>query len=205
MFSTTHKFLFIHVPKTAGNSIQEALGPYSDDERLVLHAFHDGVEDFGVRSRTYATEKHSRYADYEREYGPAMLAELFAFSCIRNPWDRCMSHFFSRHRGNVEWREDAFLKFVETRVHPLAYYWARRPEGESLAAAAANLAFIIRYERLEQDFAAVCGKLGLPALKLAHRNASPRKSPRTFYNAHTIQFVADRFQEEIAHFGYAFE
>jgi hypothetical protein len=33
MISTSHQFLFVHIPKTGGNSIQTILLPFSDDQK----------------------------------------------------------------------------------------------------------------------------------------------------------------------------
>ena len=103
MLSTAHRFLFIHVPKTGGNSIQNVLAVYSADHLVSTAAHQDGVERFEVRSTRYRTTKHSTLREYEREYDPSLLDGLRTICCVRNPWERCISHFFSPHRGPVEW------------------------------------------------------------------------------------------------------
>src|SRR6185295_5940923 len=116
MLSTKHRFLFVHVPKTAGNSIQKVLQPYCDDAIVCNAPHHDGVERFEVRSKKYRTVKHSTMGAYRLAYGDEMLSGLFKFCCVRNPWDRALSHYFSPHRGKIEWNKGEFLKFVEANV-----------------------------------------------------------------------------------------
>lgn len=204
MLSTAHNFLFVHIPKTAGNAIQDNLRGYSDDVIVSLSPHQDGVERFEIRSPTYKTVKHSTLAEYEQEYGPEMLASLFKFTCVRNPWDRCMSHYFSPHRGDVAWDKHEFLEFVDTVVMPFAHYTSRGPLIETACKATKNVDFVIRYENLEADFAEVCRQLGLPQLRLAHRNKSPRTNLRKYYDADSIRRVATRFKDEASCFGYSY-
>jgi hypothetical protein len=46
MISFQKRFLFVHIPKTAGNSIQSVLRDYSEDELVALLSEQDGVERF---------------------------------------------------------------------------------------------------------------------------------------------------------------
>lgn len=204
MLSTSRAFLFIHVPKTAGNSIQDALRGYSDDAIVALSNHQDGVERFELRSDKYQTTKHSTLSEYEREYGAEMVQRLFKFTCVRNPWDRCMSHYFSPHRGEVDWDKQKFLDFVKTQVKPIPHYLSRialQPIDEAVS----NVDFVIRYEDLESGFRSVCKHLALPSIQLLHRNASPQQGQRAFYDLETTQIVNALFQEEIEYFGYKFD
>ena len=209
MLSSSKRFLFIHVPKTAGNSIQDALRDYSDDQIVARNQGQDGIERFGVRSSRYDTKKHSTLSDYERAYGKPMMAGLLKFSCVRNPWDRCMSHYFSpnmeeHHGGPIPWSKERFLPWVRT-VKPLAFYYSAGEKLQPIDVAASNLDLIIRHEALGSGFDAFCGKVGLPKLALAHRNASRQKDQRKFYDAECVRLVRDLFAEEIEYFGYSFE
>ncbi len=204
MLSTSHRFLFVHIPKTGGNSIQDALRDCADDAIVRLQPHHDGVNRFEVRSATYRTVKHSTIADYKREYGDALMATLFKFSCIRNSWDRCMSHYFSPHRGHVAWNKEEFIQFVKTEVHPVSAYLSPSPALEPLSSVAGKFDFLMKFENLQSDFEHVCDQLGLPQLKLQLRNASREAEHRRYYDRDTKQLVAEKFNEEIAYFGYSF-
>ena len=199
MLSTGHRFLFIHVPKTGGNSIQGVLAPYSDDRIVRLSPHQDGVERFEVRSGQYRTKKHSTLSVYRREYGETLLDGLYKFCCVRNPWDRCISHYFSPHRGVVHWNESEFLRFVREQVRPLAYFLGAGSLREGLG----NIDAVLRFERLQADFDATCRKLGLPRLELPRRNVSGKGDFRRFYDTRTARLVEEIFAEEIGLFGYS--
>ena len=66
MLSTRHRFLFLHVPKTAGNAVQTWLLPHSDDQK-VTHRHQDGIERFYdlplLRKRRHRDPKHGEIAN----------------------------------------------------------------------------------------------------------------------------------------------
>jgi hypothetical protein len=205
MLSTTHNFLFVHVPKTGGNAIQDALRQYSEDAIVCLESHHDGVDRFEVRSPKYKTVKHSTLADYQCEYGGQLMTKLFKFSAVRNTWDRCMSHYFSPHRGPVTWKKTDFIRFIELEVNPIRYYLAKDAGTASLRDAVAAIDFLIRYESLQEDFDNVCKQLALPDLHLHFRNVSLEADHRRHYDRDLRSLVAEKFSEEIGYFGYRFE
>ncbi len=202
MLSTTYNFLFIHVPKTGGNSIQKVLLPYSDDQLVLVLPHHDGIDRFEIRSNRLSIHKHSSLQDYCAQLEVEEFSRLLKITSVRNPWDRCVSFFFSKHRGAVEWSPAAFEGFIHNTVHPHASYLA-------LEAQACNpfdhVDVVLRFERLSQDFASLCNSLGIYAAELPRLNASSRGDYRSYFTTQrAIDLVADKFALEIARFGYDF-
>ncbi len=109
MLSTSHRFLYVHVPKTGGNSIQSVLAPYAEDVIVRQRPDQDGVDRFAVRSDRFNTRKHSTLAEYRAAYGDTLFHALRKFWCVRNPWDRAVSHFFSPGRIAGTDAQDDFL------------------------------------------------------------------------------------------------
>src|SRR5438034_10978870 len=96
MISFQKRFLFIHIPKTAGNSIQRVLRDYSEDELVPLRSEQDGVERFGLRNPKYKLKKHSTLAEYRAALDEPDFGNLYKFSCVRKPWDRMISLYSTR-------------------------------------------------------------------------------------------------------------
>jgi hypothetical protein len=183
--------------------MQNILSQYSDDEIVCLSPHQDGVERFEVRSQKYNTHKHSTYAEYRREYGGEVCDGLFKFCCVRNPWERVVSHYFSPHRGQVVWSREVFLQFINSaEIKPLVHYLAA--EGDQLQDAVAKMSFVVRYENIQADFSQVCDLLGLPRSSLPHRNKSQREAYSQYYDDESVAAVMEKFKEEIALFGYSF-
>jgi hypothetical protein len=69
MISFQKRFLFVHIPKTAGNSIQSVLRDYSEDQLVALRNEQDGIERFGLRNPNYKVKKHSTLSEHHDALG----------------------------------------------------------------------------------------------------------------------------------------
>jgi hypothetical protein len=206
VLSTTHNFLFVHVPKTGGNSIQSVLAPYADDAVVREKPHQDGVERFAVRSTRFDTRKHSTLAEYRAAYGEPLFQSLQKVCGVRNPWDRVVSHYFSRTRRVSSERRGDFLEFIRSPVvRPLEHFLTIN-EGDTrdLGRAVSRLSCVIRYEQLQPDFDRACDLIGLPHNVLPHRNRGLHRPYEEYYDEECRRAVAERFQGEIMLFGYSF-
>ena len=110
----TKKLLFIHILKTASNSIQNILKHYSEDEIVCLNPLPDGVERFEVRNKIFPNiHKHSSLLDYYQVLSPDVFHSLYQFAVIRNPWERMISYFFSPHCQTQKWNRDEFINLLQ--------------------------------------------------------------------------------------------
>ena len=122
MLSLSNNFLFIHVAKTGGNAMQQSLARFSDDFIVCIEPHHDGVERFEVRSEQISINKYSTLSEYLSQLPENCSESLYKFSCVRNPWARCVSHFHSPHRGQVDFSESLFGDFIASAVKPVEHY-----------------------------------------------------------------------------------
>jgi hypothetical protein len=203
MISIRHQFLFVHIPKTAGNSIQGVLRDYSEDTICSAGPGQDGVERFGVWNETYRLPKHATLAQYRRALGEELFRSLFKFCCVRNPWDRAISFYFSPHRGPVSWDRQAFLASV-SRLKPCAAYVALDDGKASAKSPFENVDFVLRFEQLDEDFRQVCRRIGIPFQPLAVRNRSRREPFTRYFDAELIELVSQRFRDDVDTLGYRF-
>src|SRR5262245_11705475 len=112
MISFQKRFLFVHVPKTAGNSIQSVLRGYSEEELVALRGEQDGVERFGLRNPKYKIKKHSTLAEYRAALGETEFGDLYKFACVRNPWDRMISLYFTPTQNTAVWDREKYTKVM---------------------------------------------------------------------------------------------
>jgi hypothetical protein len=201
MLSLQKRFLFVHIPKTAGNSIQTILRHYSEDEIVALRAEQDGIERFGLRNPNYKIKKHSMLAEYRAALGGERFRDLYKFTSVRNPWDRMVSYYFTPTPSPETWDRKKFGKLILRTLSVRDYLQLDKGEADPFG----NVDYIMRFENLADDFRAVCATLGIPDAPLPQYNRSNREHYSKYYDAELCELIRKRFASEIDRFGYAFE
>ena len=201
MISIQKRFLFVHIPKTAGNSIQSALRDYSEDQLVALRKEQDGIERFGLRNPNYKIKKHSTLREYRDALGGEQFRNLYKFTCVRNPWDRMVSYYFTPTQSPETWDRKKFRKIISEAVSVGDYLRLDADEVDPFG----NVDSIMRFENLADDFRAVCGTLGILPATLPQYNRSIRKHYSKYYDDELRDLVGTRFAGEIDRFGYTFE
>ena len=173
MISHAHRCLFVHIPKTAGQSIEayfmQHLGlPESERDALLLSRNrqpHLGPPRLShLKAREYLTCGHVT---------PEQFQGYYKFSFVRNPWDRLVS--FYKYRGHAH-RYD-FKTFVFKHMPEPGWtndYCHVTPQYDFLYDEDGHclVDFVGRYENLQVDFDRVCQAVGLPVGTLPHANKS---------------------------------
>lgn len=201
MISFQKQFLFVHIPKTAGNSFQSVLRDYSEDEIVALRGEQDGVERFGLRNPNYKIRKHSTLAEYRAALGEEQFRRLYKFTCVRNPWDRMVSYYFRPTQQAVAWNRKEFRKVILNALSVADYLRLDEGEKDSFG----NVDYIMRFENLADGFRSVCAALDIPAAVLPQYNRSSREHYSKYYDDELRELVRDRFAPEIERFGYTFD
>lgn len=228
MICRDYNCLFVHIPKTAGQSIEQfflrllGLDWDKDRDRLLLQRNED---------RGRGTEKlaHLTASEYVGSgyLSPEEFSGFFKFSFVRNPWDRILSEY--RYRNYFQ--HLSFRDFVLNKLPKPGWddkYRHVMPQYDMLHDAQGKLMvdFVGRFESLQQDFDQICGRLGIAESALPHRNRSDKKSRGLkrrfrnflymngenrikqavqFYDKDVRQAVAEYYRKDIETFGYAFE
>ena len=201
MISFQKRFLFVHIPKTAGNSIQSTLRDYSEDQLVALRKEQDGIERFGLRNPNYKIKKHSPLCEYRDALGNEQFRSLYKFTCVRNPWDRMVSYYFTPTQGPEAWDRKKFRNTISKAASVADYLRLDRNEQDPFA----NVNYILRFENLADDFRTVCGSLGISPATLPRYNRSSRDHYSKYYDDEIRELVRTRFAAEIERFGYTFE
>jgi len=197
------EFAFIHIPKTAGRSIEKALGELPE-------------RPFAGRRATRAFP-HTKGVELKRMTGEDVWERYFSFAFVRNPWDLMVSsyHWWLHKAGKFENRRaqqravlglGSFEAFMHSKFGRLMINecpgsmldWVQDETG------ALMVDFLGRFETLDRDWSTICQRLGAPYRPLPHENRIARAPYREFYNEETRAIVAERFHKEIELFGYEF-
>lgn len=189
MISHGKKFIFIHVPKTGGNSITENIAVDSEDTYFD-NVLHNGVMLTEVKNDLHPNlTKHSSLAEYREAYPEA--TDYLVFGVRRNPWDRAMSHFlFARPPEQVS--EAEFLAFLPQEFRPMEMF---APLGEIRW---------LDFDRLDEEFHKLVLETDWNANpRLTRVNAGTNSPALLPWSCRMVQEVATICQAEIAFFKYS--
>ena len=194
MISHKHKFIFIHINKTGGTSIETAFSGHEVERRN--------------------PSKHANAIEYRNKFGDKFL-EYFKFAFVRNPWSWLVSRYF--------WCKDdkRYYEYVRSSFKNLIYSvrddknispgrWFNRtvlPQHGKISDESGTqlVDFVGRFENLQGDFNFACDKIGIPHRKLPHKNKTKHKHYTEYYDEETKQIVAEKYAKDIEMFGYEFE
>jgi hypothetical protein len=211
LISNTRNFIFIHIPKTGGISVRNALSPIHRIplERISLYLLKHQVKsltgrDFSVFDKGLT---HARALDIQAAMSQEIFSSFYKFAFVRNPWDWNVSwyHFLLKEKKHpahgyvIKMRDfDEYLeKRITTKSYNLQKDFIMNSQGELL------VDFVGRYETLASDFNSVCKALKI-SVPLHHYNSSKHPPYRTLYNSYTRKLVADHFAGDIEIFQYSF-
>jgi len=227
MICDQHQCIFVHIPKAAGQSIEEffmrrrGLAWDKHRETLYLHDNHDPARGTEKLSHLSAAE----YVDFGH-VSEERFAAYFKFSFVRNPWTRLLSEYLYRNY----FRHRSFKHFVlEKQPKPGRNdkYRHVMPQYDMLYDREDRLLvdFVGRFENLQADFDEVCARLGIEDSTLPHRNKSTKESRirkrwlrntllqngenlkntlDDYYDRETREAVAKIYWRDIQTFGYEF-
>ena len=181
-------FIFIHINKTAGTSIGNAIG-------------------LPIKHHQSAREVIARI-------GRDKWDKAYKFTLVRNPWDKVVSHYEYRRKRNktdLATQDISFAEWVKKTYGPEKdpFYYnnpkAFQPQVEWLKDDEGNISidFVGKFESINEDFEQIKKAIGLDA-ELPHLNASRRADYRSYYDDETREIVAQWFREDIEAFNYHF-
>lgn len=201
MKSHSKKFIFIHIPKTAGNAVQKVLMPYSE-EKIYRESYKDGkLNDFEVENELGICKKHEWIGAYieNPETLKYPFEEYHKFCVVRNPWERMVSWYcytFPRISKQVD--KDHFLENGLGKNMPPMWNYISYAETNKMDS-------IIRYEKLEQSLKEVCSRIGVPFEGFEVTNASKHPHYSEFYNDESRSKVENFYKKDIEYFNYTYE
>lgn len=192
-----HKCIFIHIPKSGGNSISQSI--------------------FGRICGGHDTIRKYSIAFNEDEFN-----DFFKFTFVRNPWGRLLSAYMFLKSGGFNdndalWfkknlsKYDSFDDFVKEWVNKknIYKYIHFKPQYGFLCISSLtpDVDFIGKLENIDRDFKFIANKIGRKGLSLPHLNKTKsdrNKASQYYYSPESVEIVRKVYSEDIEIFGYVF-
>lgn len=188
MIDHEHRCIFVHIPKTAGESVETA--------------FLGGPLNRPGDAFTGLPGKHWSIARI-REHEPQAFRDYYKFGIVRNPWDRYVSSVLYRRRQYditaplpVQFREELTLPFFHSRSASEMLFI----DGELAVDQ------VVRFEDLEAGMSEVWQALGMPPVDFPRTNVNAGRQPyASYYDRYAMSFIRHTQRNDIERFGYDFE
>jgi len=213
MISHEHKCIFIHIPKTAGTSVNSFFHPNVK--------FHYNNPDYERLFGWCPKRKiHMQHATSKQLLETELITEAqwktyYKFVFVRNPWDRAYSDYkfvqdFSGVKGSFKSflnKENEFYEILNDKSdsHYLGDHLLPQTdffEFDGLY----KPDFIGRFEYFSEDIQKVLLSLGINKNFNEYQNKSKRiKEYSLFYTNSQKQIVEEKYDQDIKTLGYSFE
>jgi len=187
--SNFHNLIYIHIPKTGGNSIKHSLGHFDGDSHFKLNDFDSSYSDF-------------RFAAF-----------------VRNPWDRVFSaYYYLLHNGsgnnldlnNKKQYIDPYNSFESFILHGLKEASLQCihfvPQIEFLKSKNHKMSFIGKLEHMISDFYLMCHCLQLkPSDHICKINQSFKPDYRNYFTHEMKVRLYNTYMDDCNILGYRFD
>ena len=176
MLSNAHRFIFLHVPRTGGNSIQSYLLPLSEEGKQI-RGKQDSINTFEI-ARPVTPHNHATLSDYA---AVVQLSDYKIAISVRHPIDRALSLYFAPIRvlsgaraAQAPFELHAFNTMVRD-MRPMADF-VRIGEGIEMPR------LVLRYEHgVSANMVRLAQFLGLPTPEnVGHLNAWKQINAKLF-------------------------
>lgn len=178
MVDPDRKLLFVHIARTGGTSIEAALV---------------GKDWWKIDPKT----KHMRASEMRKYYGEKAWKSFKKLTVVRNPWDRVVAMWMTGWWTDRPLKLKDFVETLKPHPHETALHYHEIIDEE--------LDFILRFERLRDDFSSMLRALKEPSVVLPHEEKRvSRGHYRMFYDSESMALVGKVFEKDIQMFGYTF-
>jgi len=198
MISHNKEFIFLHIPKCAGTSVNKTLKKYCEN------TFENS------KKSEYA--KHAKLPVIRKAIGEKRFNEYHKFTIVRNPWDRILSLYFwglnvKPHKGiQKSWKkEEDFNSWLINKFIKEDYFklWGNQIDLMKINGVR-SIDRIIRFENLKDDWTKLCDHLKIED-DLQHIYKSGHKPYYEYYDKKSIDLVRDIYIKDIKKFNYEFK
>jgi hypothetical protein len=216
LISHEHKFIFVHVPRTGGTSVEKSLGLAVGISDWKLqngtpqqHLTSDDLTATSfVATSTVRGMKHATAREIRAHVGEDIWSTYFKFAVVRNPLDRTLSVYLKNlkaERFNVV-RPLARTKLVFNTALRLKYQLLGKNadlQADFLCESGKLIVDeVIRFEHLAEDYARIATQFGLDPALSNNNDGTRHNHYLSYYKSSTRKLVERVKLPDFQLFGY---
>lgn len=194
------KAIFIRMPRCGSTSLIN----FCKENNIKYYGGRDMGFWGNKKNRKNNTSQHL-YECVSNYVGKEIYDESFTFSSVRNPYSRAVSMYMHWSWSSAKSFKN-FCNAIKKQEYPSeAAKWHSSSIAEHIVDKdTLKVDFVNRLENFQEDFDALCGKIGVGRQKLIHKNKSKHKHYTEYYDDETREIIAERYAQDIELFGYEF-
>jgi len=198
------KFIFIHIPKTGGVSINKALYPFQDSVPFSYKFYNKflSLKKRKIYPKYLMLPMHTKANDYKIFLGNEYY-DYFTFAISRNPFDWHVSLYeFIRskkehryHNMVVDMNFDNFVNWKINNELVLQKNFVVGDDGQLI------VDYVGKLENIENDFKKIIQKIGITTT-LPHLNKTIHEKYENYFDKKLINTVIEAYEQDFNFFNY---
>ena len=209
-----NKLIFIHIPRTAGSTVENFLWKYEDDlKRTSKNLWMGFVTKYNNEFQTGGLQHLT--TNHVTKIYPKEMSEYFTFAFVRNPFTRIVSQYLYTLNHRADLQEylgidynapyEKYLEKIDKIDH---VQWM--PMHKFLLDESDNLKvkFVGRQENFKNDFLKVLKKINISYNDdfLIQNKSNNNIIYKDFYkNRANIEFIEKKYKKDLEFFNYTFK
>ena len=207
LISKKHNFLFVHIYKNAGTSVNYALKQFALSQwQWIIYQTLKKANIPPPFLNPQPFHGHIKASELIDALGRETFDSFFSFAIVRNPWDWQVSLYKymlgskTHHQHELVKELGGFEEYIKWRCENEVRYqkdFIYSKNNELL------VDFVGRFEDLDVDFKHICSRIGVSASlpKLRVSNTTPYQG---YYTEKTKGLVMQTFEPDVKAFEYSF-
>ncbi|MEM9006728.1 MAG: sulfotransferase family 2 domain-containing protein [Cyanobacteria bacterium P01_F01_bin.86] len=225
----THKFIFVHIPKTAGTSVAVSLSQSFKWNDLIIGGTEFGELVQPHYKSTFGLSKHSSAREIKAIVGTDIWNEYYKFTFVRHPYTRTISLYTYIQKVLKVKGLRGYFRFLLGKTHVQTWqlsqaYLQTKNFSEFIrhekflrsftTASQTNylidhkdeldIDFIGKFEDLSKDFATISNQVGLESRPLGKSNVSLKshKLKKPYLNEADYTYLGKLYAQDFENFTY---